>query len=421
MGAGPGRPLSPRTPMSLGLAAWGLLAYLCMSPSHANLPLAATSSSHPRLFMVTFMNRIDRKIAYLQVSAEAHGLNPQVMGFGVEAWWPDGLGTKINALRNFVYRHVEDDDLVIYADAFDVIVFGGAEEVRHRFGLLEQQSGRSLLFNAEEYCFPRLGDVCDEASYPSSRFRWRYLNSGLIMGRGHALKSLLAHPVPNIIKGSDQMWYQERFRAGDSGILLDTSCSLFCAVTKTNWELTPDKRLRVLDTDTQPSIVHFVSVAHWPIWRNGQATSALHQVFREVFPDECSRLLDYWTLEMVEGPTHQTVFYQGPGWWRLMRSYICIQCRVTPYASRQAECEYFPSLLDWQCLPVLSVLLVAILALLLSIWHCHCCLPARYFMVLLSRPMLRQVAPGRCLTMVCSSAMVEMELMRSPTRSIKKV
>ena len=81
-------------------------------------------NSHlPKLHVVTFMNKVSNLFAYLQVSAETHGISPHIIGYGVDAWWPAGLGAKINALRAFV-RGTQDDDVVLFADAFDVIIFG---------------------------------------------------------------------------------------------------------------------------------------------------------------------------------------------------------------------------------------------------------------------------------------------------------
>merc|ERR1719356_2372502 len=133
---------------------------------------------------------------------------PQILGYGDVAWWPDGLGAKINALRRFVLSDAADEDVVLFLDAFDVLVFAGPEEVMARFAEMEARSQRSIFFNAEEHCAPDFQDICT-ASYPKAPDpRWRYLNSGMLIGRGAALKEMLRDPVDDVIPFGDQTWYQ---------------------------------------------------------------------------------------------------------------------------------------------------------------------------------------------------------------------
>ena len=84
--------------------------------------------------MVTYMNEIKRDYAYLQVSAEQHGLLPSIVGLGEVAWWPEGLGRKINALRGFLASaRLGAEDLVLFADAFDTLILGDAAKIRAGF------------------------------------------------------------------------------------------------------------------------------------------------------------------------------------------------------------------------------------------------------------------------------------------------
>lgn len=315
----------------------------------------------PRLHVVTFMNRLERHFAYLQVSAEAHALSPTVVGYGMSAWWPDGLGTKINALRGFVMGTVDDDDIVLFADAFDVMIFGDGGEIVSRFEELERSSSRSLIFNAEESCFPQLDGVCDERVYPSAPHRWRYLNSGVIVGRGAALKNMLKDPVPDIIEGSDQFWYQQYFRSHRNSILLDTNCSLVCAVTgdgPTSGAVLRDGRVWIPETGATPPVVHFVSVAHWPAWRDGEPTSPLHDTFRLLYPLQARRLFHELRIQIFSSAVHSSTLYEGAGWWRLMRGLLCVNCRVL--GSKHHECKYFPSMFDAQCWSALAILVTAV-------------------------------------------------------------
>lgn len=348
-------------------------------------PLVARATQS-RLHLVTFMNRLDQHFAYLQVSAEAHGLHPMVLGYGRPAWWPDGLGAKINALREYVYGHVEDQDVLVFADAFDVLVMGNKDEILGRFESLELRSNRSLVFNAEQYCYPRISGVCDEQSYPPAPYRWRFLNSGVIVGRGFALKSMLRDPVADVIRGSDQFWYQDYFRSHQSTILLDTTCVLMCAVTGADersgvgWTTAENRsRIMIPDSGSRPSLVHFVSLAHWPTWKKvadgWEATSGLHEAFRQLHPQPARDLLDTWRAEVHLGTTH-TMGFVSEKFWTIMRVALCVECNVL--GTGQHECENFPSLFGEGCVlaAALVVALVMLVLLCLSVpVRRRCCPP----------------------------------------------
>jgi len=315
------------------------------------------------MHFVTFMNEVHRMFAVLQTSAEAHGLYPHILGYGRRAWWPAGLGVKINMLRDFVNsRHVRKEDVVVFADAFDVIVFGGEEEIVEGFLDMERRHGRSLFFNAEVYCYPRIGGLCED--YPPSPTHWRYLNSGLVVGRAWALRELLRDPAPEVIQGGDQAWYQRQFRSKNhSGLIdLDRECRFLCAVSGdgTGLVLSGDHRLVRSDTGYRPPLVHFAGTGHWTQWpkeRDG-ATSVLADIFGKLYPDVARRLLDPWRLELQIGTTHDIRIYKGEGFWSAMALVLCIQCNVL--GSGQQECQYFSGLLCPRCV-------------FWSLWALSCC------------------------------------------------
>jgi len=181
-----------------------------------------------RVHVVTYMNEVNNLFGYLQVTAAAQGLYPQILGYGDRAWWPDGLGAKINGLRRFVRAEIAEDELVLFVDAFDVMLFGGRAEIVQRFEELERQQNRSLFFNCEKVCFPNFDDICT-ADYPASPHpQWRYLNSGAFIGRGAALKQMLKDPVDDVMPGSDQAFYQRYFRYFPERVGVDHECKLLC-------------------------------------------------------------------------------------------------------------------------------------------------------------------------------------------------
>lgn len=269
----------------------------------------------------------------LQASAEAHGVYPSYVGVGQDASWGPGLGAKINGYRRFVFSQVADQDIVVLADAWDVLFYGGLDEIREKFLQLELATGRSLVFNAEEQCIPPVSAICqlppgDVLDAPGFAGR-RYLNAGLMAGRGWAMKRMLAEPVPNIMAQREQVWYQNYYLANPGEITLDVNCTLLCVEgtpTSTLTWLSAERRLAA--GDVRPSVVHFPGHGHYSAFNaQGVMSSRIIEAFREAHPREASNLLslDSWHVELRAGRL-AIVDYKGAGPWSALRAVHCVTC-----------------------------------------------------------------------------------------------
>lgn len=323
---------------------------------------SGSNSSRPRVHTLCYSNQIERRMSYALVSAEAHGLFPKVLGLGEKAWWPDGLGAKIVALRRFVLSNdVDPEDLVLTLDILDALVLADRQEILEKFLQIEAQEGGSIIFSAEENCFPASFCVSD---YPASTTRWRYLNSGAMVGRVSALRKLLQDEVPAVFPDGDQAWFQlqlmkyVRHEPDSMGvkIMVDTRCRLLCVVLDfgegTGATFDGDKRITV-ETGEKPAIVHFPGRAHWPDWIGGRWSSKLHEVFRAIEPEKSHDLLDLWVLRFDQGPTREEFYYKGEGFWIIEGAVVCTRCRLY---KRDAVCKHFNSLLDDACFPLMALL-----------------------------------------------------------------
>lgn len=324
-------------------------------PGSAQQSDAVSGTVRRKVTLVTYMNEVSNLFGFLQVTAAQEGLHPRILGYGDKAWWPDGLGAKINALRHFVHSEVEDDELVLFVDAFDVLVLGGREEVVSKFEALEREQKRSLFFNAERVCFPDFPDICTEDYPVSPNSRYRYLNSGAFIGRGAALRAMLADPVNNTMPGSDQAFYQRYFRHNTDKVGLDTGCSLLCATQGIggSWgvELVGE-RLQNHITGTIPAVVHFVSNAHWAQWRDGRPTTDLAEVFASLHPEASDNLFKKIEVSMRIGASHKSTLFSLHGrstdhYHRVMRIVLCFRCRLLGSGGR--ECEFVPSITCDMC------------------------------------------------------------------------
>lgn len=324
-----------------------LMSQLATHPGPGSLGAYPHVSEHPideKLTVVTYMNEFDHKFGYLQISASEHGLHPQIVGYSDTAWWPDGLGAKVNRLRSFVLTEVHDRELVLFVDAFDVMVLADREEIVTKFQALEKLQNRSLFFNAEKDCYPYVPDICEE--YPKAPHeRWRYLNSGLFIGRGAALKEMLRLPVEDRMEGGDQAFYQRYFKHFPSRVGLDYGCEIVCAshgVTAAVDMEVKSSRLKNTATGASPCAVHFVSEAHWAMWRNGTPTSVIGDFFEQVYPEQAEKLFGAVDFSVRVGGSHSSakITLRGPGkirYHRLMRAALCIQCNA--FRSQDRECN----------------------------------------------------------------------------------
>ena len=89
--------------------------------------------------------------------------------------------------------------LQVYADVYDTMVFGDASEIVDKFQKLERKVGSSIVLNAESSCYAVPESLC--VDYPASPTRWRYLNSGIVVGRVSALRHLLKEPDFQTLRG----------------------------------------------------------------------------------------------------------------------------------------------------------------------------------------------------------------------------
>jgi hypothetical protein len=163
----------------------------------------------------------DSKCERLYFSAEKHGftfinLGKDVDWRGTDMSGPGG-GQKVNLLKSYL-EQLPDHDLVLFTDGYDVFVNEQREEIARRY--LEFKC--KVLFAAEEWCWP---DESLADSFPQSPTKYRYLNSGLFIGRVDELKKILSRPIED--HEDDQLYYQKQFLSGEFDIQLDYESYVF--------------------------------------------------------------------------------------------------------------------------------------------------------------------------------------------------
>jgi len=300
----------------LALAAvQGLFRVSSAAPGPAAPGGDAATGKVPRLHAVTYADTFDPRLIYAMSTAQRHGFQPIVLGFGQKVTWGQGLGPKMNAVRDYVHGRTEPNDLVMVFDAYDVIFQASDAELAQRYLEIERREGSKVIFNAEARCTsPR------RAEYPEINSTWRFLNSGMLMGRAWAVRRLFLHPVPDTVvdyAGKPQNlnnWHTDFYLDHRDIAMLDSRCELFQVVwgvhnvflsNRLHPEYTQEtpgfgglfpSKDRVVNkvTGTTPLVLHFAGMGHWPdaahVDRMG--TCCIYEVFRELSHPSLALLME---------------------------------------------------------------------------------------------------------------------------------
>ena len=135
-----------------------------------------------------------------------------------------GGGQKINILRDHISK-LPDDDIVFYCDGYDVFVVDGLDEFLYRY----KEMNHKVIFAAEQYCWPENNEKEQQAlvskHFPDLDTKYKYLNSGVFIGRVSELKLILSHPIEN--DGDDQLYCQNQYLSQNYDMVIDTDCYMF--------------------------------------------------------------------------------------------------------------------------------------------------------------------------------------------------
>lgn len=112
-----------------------------------------------------------------------------------------GGGQKINLIRQHI-GNLPDDAPVLFIDGYDGLFIDNTETIEERFLGFDCD----ILFAAEKNCWP---DPDMWVLFPKSETPYRYLNSGLFVGKAGALKSFFNMEIDD--KDDDQLWVQQKF------------------------------------------------------------------------------------------------------------------------------------------------------------------------------------------------------------------
>jgi len=147
----------------------------------------------------------ENKMWGLEQSAKRHGITYLNLGRGVE--WGGGTmegqggGHKINLVRSHI-QTLPDEDVVLFVDGYDVLFTDNIHSIKERFDGFDCD----ILFAAEKSCWP---EPTIAPQFPMTPTPYKYLNSGVYMGKVARLNHFFSEVVTNY--QDDQLWMQKRY------------------------------------------------------------------------------------------------------------------------------------------------------------------------------------------------------------------
>lgn len=163
----------------------------------------------------------DSKCYRLQHSSSENGFN--FLNIGKDIPWKGsdmtgpGGGQKINMLKEYI-KDLPYYDVVLFVDGYDVFSTENIEEIVRRY--LEFKC--KVVFACEETCWP---DQSIAEYFPKSETPYRYLNSGLFIGRVDEIRNILSNHINDW--DDDQLYYHKEFLSGKHDIKLDYESHIF--------------------------------------------------------------------------------------------------------------------------------------------------------------------------------------------------
>ena len=175
------------------------------------------------------------ELTRLRASVKRLGAELTVLGLG-QPW--RGLGSKVTLLA----EHLDSsgaaaDNLILFLDAYDVLLLPAAAQLRERFAVLEQEKKGAVVFNSEVNCAP---DPALRLLYgrPADGAPFRFLNSGIYLGRARDVRAMLATVSADVrthhaslgadpYRFDDQRWFNRFAIAFPERVHLDARASFF--------------------------------------------------------------------------------------------------------------------------------------------------------------------------------------------------
>lgn len=180
--------------------------------------------------IVTVANKIPHEWYYTfhEFFKSLQGVQPLVLGVNPGEY--GGLGSKPRLLHNAIKEKQIETPYIIFCDCFDIVFAVHPDRLFQKY----VQFAADIVVSAEKNCFPATYKEQYDAITEDIGSPYRYLNSGMIVGKTDAifavLESMDAPNIPNdywsaeqncMINPNDQEYWQHEFLKQSAEIRLD--------------------------------------------------------------------------------------------------------------------------------------------------------------------------------------------------------
>ena len=156
---------------------------------------------------------------------------------------------KLYLIKDYL-KKLNDNDLLLLSDAWDVLVIGTKEQVLEKY----KKFNMPIVVSAEKMCWP---DKDRASQYNTLQEAFPYLNSGGYIGTVKALKTVFENYNNEKIVDDQRFWTDMYFKYKDL-IVLDTKAEIFISLMKTdvnNYKF-ENSVFTYKETGTNPLIIH---------------------------------------------------------------------------------------------------------------------------------------------------------------------
>jgi hypothetical protein len=164
------------------------------------------------------------------------------------------FGIKLREVHRFLQKpELNDSDIILFSDAYDVAIIGGQQEIKRRYLTFQ----KPIVFGAEKGCHPDKNRAKEYNSLMWQEFK--YLNSGLFIGRVWALRQCMSEYKYKDSEDDQRFWTSQYLKKRHL-IELDHHAKIFlnCAfLDHKDIEYNKNtKKLTYLKTQTHPLMIH---------------------------------------------------------------------------------------------------------------------------------------------------------------------
>jgi hypothetical protein len=184
-----------------------------------------------------------------------------------------GFECKINGIIEFLKYIKNDNDIVCFVDAYDILFNNNVDNIINKFF----EFSCNILFSSEIYCYPysNMKKYEDNEDFNSSSSIFSYLNSGCFIGYKKNIIDMLLWKNKNEIKiickdGGDQNYFTQYFLRfyKSHNIKLDFKQDIFqsmCGINYENIFFCKDGKIYNKLFSKIPSVLHFNGFGDMPI------------------------------------------------------------------------------------------------------------------------------------------------------------